>query len=168
MEIMDSCIAVREIPNYNGNYLIDELGRVWNNRGKLLNIQLGSHDYLQCCLYLNNKRKVWRIHLLMKQVFFPSGKYELDHADTNKHNNSLANLRIATHGQNSMNRSPILHKSRFKGVTPKRGHWMARVKFNGKYTYLGEFTSEEDAAKAYDKKARELFGEFAFLNFSEE
>ncbi len=33
--------------------------------------------------------------------------------------------------------------------------------------YIGCFDKKEDGAKAYDKKAIELFGEFAYLNFEE-
>ncbi len=38
-------------------------------------------------------------------------------------------------------------------------------KADGTKIYLGRFAREEDAAMAYDEKARELYGEFARTNF---
>lgn len=77
------------------------------------------------------------------------------------------NLRVATNSQNQMN-SPKCsgYSSRFKGVTwrKKKRKWEAGIMYNNKTIYLGYFKIEEDAARAYDKKAKELFGEYARLN----
>jgi len=43
--------------------------------------------------------------------------------------------------------------------------WKARISHYKKEYRLGDFLSEEDAARAYDKKALELYGESAKLNF---
>jgi hypothetical protein len=43
--------------------------------------------------------------------------------------------------------------------------WRAKLKKNGKLFPLGEYRSEWAAARAYDEAAREMFGEFAALNF---
>jgi hypothetical protein len=41
----------------------------------------------------------------------------------------------------------------------KRGKWRAVIRQDGKNFYLGCFTDEQDAAEAFDAKARELRGE---------
>jgi AP2-like factor, euAP2 lineage len=42
--------------------------------------------------------------------------------------------------------------------------WRACIKINGKRISLGRYLTEKEAAIAYNKKAIELFGEFACLN----
>ncbi len=97
-------------------------------------------------------------------------KLESDHRDHNGLNNRRSNLRLCTHSQNCMNRK--LQKdvtSKYKGVcwNKKRNKWTAEIRKDGKKHYLGCFDSEIEAAKVYDKRATELFGEFAYLNFPE-
>ena len=56
--------------------------------------------------------------------------------------------------------------SQYKGVAfhKRRSRWCADIKFDRKNLYLGHFDTEEDAARAYNTKAIELFGELAHLN----
>lgn len=61
--------------------------------------------------------------------------------------------------------------SRFIGVTEKKNRkkrWYARIKFNKKNIYIESFENEVDAARAYDKKATELYGIYAKLNFPDQ
>lgn len=46
--------------------------------------------------------------------------------------------------------------------------WVATIGFEGKSIHLGSFDDEAAAARAYDRKARELFGQYAYLNFPEQ
>jgi hypothetical protein len=57
--------------------------------------------------------------------------------------------------------------SGFRGVSYRKheGLWNARFTENGHRGSLGYFRTAEDAARAYDAKAREAFGETAWLNF---
>lgn len=48
-----------------------------------------------------------------------------------------------------------------------RGKYRAQLRLGDKSLYLGRFDNPVDAAKAYDKAAREHFGEFAQVNFPE-
>jgi AP2 domain-containing protein/HNH endonuclease len=58
----------------------------------------------------------------------------------------------------------------YKGVgwSGSTRRWQARIMRNGKRVFLGSFGTPEEAARAYDAAARELFGEHAWLNFPEE
>jgi hypothetical protein len=47
----------------------------------------------------------------------------------------------------------------------RTGKYEAVIGFRGEKIFVGEFDSALEAAKARDRKARELQGEFAYLNF---
>lgn len=91
-----------------------------------------------------------------------------DHKNHNGLDNRETNIRICTNAENQYNRKKNkTKKSAYKGISwhKKDKKWQARIKHNRKSIYLGNFDSEIDAAKAYDAKALELFGEFAYTNF---
>jgi len=60
--------------------------------------------------------------------------------------------------------------SQYKGVhwIRRKNCWQAVISFGGHQSHLGFFTQEMDAARAYDKAAREMFREFARPNFRKE
>ena len=93
---------------------------------------------------------------------------QIDHIDRNKLNNQRSNLRFCNYTQNQANtpKKPDL-TSVYKGVhwDKQKKRWKTQIKFNQKVIYLGRFQSEIEAAKAYDVKAKDLFGEFAKTNF---
>jgi hypothetical protein len=89
-----------------------------------------------------------------------------DHKDGNGLNNLEANLRVCTHQQNMANRrSRIDSKYQIKGVrqTPG-GRWRATISCDKQNFQLGTYDTLNEAALAYNDKAKELYGEFARLN----
>lgn len=93
----------------------------------------------------------------------------IDHKDGNGLNNQKSNIRICDRSQNGMNQQKQVRSlSGFKGVTidkhKKCNPWRARISVKGKYLFLGYYPTEKAAAIAYNKKAAELFGEFARPN----
>jgi hypothetical protein len=118
-------------------------------------------------IYAISGRKT-RIYLhreVMRSRFYE----KVDHRDGNGLNNQKSNLRIATAAQNAWNAPHGRGNSKFKGVFRYRGRkYRAYISANNKQYHLGYFESEIEAAKAHDRKALELHGEFARVNFPDE
>jgi len=113
-----------------------------------------------------NKRQIIVMHRQILGLEDP--KMQGDHIDWNGLNNQRHNLRIATNSQNVRNVRPNKNtSSKYKGVNwEKRDNvWRAQIQCDKRKIYIGSYKDEIEAAKAYDKKAKELFGEFAYLNF---
>lgn len=54
--------------------------------------------------------------------------------------------------------------SKYRGVSKFRGQYYARISYKGKSKFIGSYASEIDAARAYNKAAKQLHGENAVLN----
>lgn len=107
---------------------------------------------------------IW-IHRVINNT--PAG-LDTDHVDGNGLNNQKSNLRSVTGSQNQGNTGKRRdNTSGFKGVTWDKhaNKYTAQIRFNKEHIYLGLFTDPVDAARAYDSKALEIFGDFAQTNF---
>jgi hypothetical protein len=116
---------------------------------------------------INGKRKNIKMH---RQIMGdPIGK-SIDHKNHDRLDNRKSNLRICSHSQNNSN----IHryKNNTSGLIGVRWHkrdtkWEARISKDNKQINLGYFDDKFEAARVRDKKAKELHGEFATLNFPE-
>jgi hypothetical protein len=114
---------------------------------------------------VNGKRPhIWMHRLIMDTP----DDMQCDHGDHNGLNNQRLNLENCSRSQNQFNRRKKKNcSSIYVGVTyePKKKLYRACIRTMGVRYNLGRFKFEEDAARAYDRKAIELFGKHAHLNF---
>lgn len=123
-----------------------------------------SHGYAETG---QHARGTWK---RMQHLVLPAREgFFTDHINGDRLDNRRENLREVTLQQNNwnmcLNRN---NKTGFKGVSMRRGKFRATINLNNKQIHVGDFATAELAAEAYDKKAKELFGDFAKLNFNED
>lgn len=133
----------------------------WNARhaGKIAGF-LSNHGYLRIRIF----GKAYFSHTLAWIYVYSAPPLGfIDHADRNKTNNRIANLRLATKSQNAMNAADLGNKTGYRGVTKISGYslWHAQICVNGKRLHLGTFSSPEEASAAYNAAAKMHFDEFA-------
>lgn len=59
-------------------------------------------------------------------------------------------------------RKPV---STYRGVDWHAKQWRARIQTKGHRLTIGHYNTEQEAARAYDRAAVELYGTYARLNF---
>jgi len=115
---------------------------------------------------INGKDPITGMH---RVIMNPQENMEVDHKDGDGLNNQKSNLRVCTHRQNNRNLKPRLDKisSKLKGVSwhKKNRKFTSTITSNQNTIHLGCFNSEQEAAIAYDKAAKQLHGDFARTNY---
>jgi len=166
--IADNIENWRLINDYN-NYEISSHGRVRNNQTNRILKQSLRSGYFSVGLIKEGEIKRHDIHRMVSQAFIPNPNNLrcVDHKDNNKFNNHVNNLRWCSSQENNMNRSKQQNTtSIYKGVYLNKNNkkWYAKIVYNNRQIHLGMFDDEIDAARKYNEKALELFGEFSKLN----
>ena len=122
---------------------------------------IGSAGY--ACRSYMIKRQVFNV--LMHRLIMGNPEQPVDHINRDKLDNRRENLRIATHGINRQNVAEVANLTGFRGVSFHKGKYRVLIAHNKKRHYLGRFDDPVKAAEAYDRKALELYGTHAYLNF---
>ncbi|MGB8225377.1 MAG: AP2/ERF family transcription factor [Sedimentisphaerales bacterium] len=122
--------------------------------------------------YAHRKNGAGATMSMHRQIMKPPRGYCVDHKNGDGLNNTRNNLRIVTTAENNYNKRKSLNvrSSKYKGVSidKRTNKWRAIIYYKYIKIHLGCFDSEEEAARAYDEAARELYGEYAMLNFTTE
>jgi hypothetical protein len=113
----------------------------------------------------HGKRKLLVMHRMIL-----GGTNQIDHRNNDPLDNQKDNLRTATRNENEWNKAKFKTAkgkpptSKYKGVSLQGGRWEAKIMRNKVLYNLGSFKNEEDAARAYNKKAKELSADYSWFN----
>ena len=146
--------------------LVDDEDYEWLNQWTWFAVKEHNNWYAATNMRENGSWQTVRMHRLILGLK-RGNNIKSDHKNRNGLSNSRNNLRTCTNQQNIMNQRPQGGTSKFKGVSRRKNtkKWFAQIGYQNQNIYIGYYDLEIEAAKAYDKKAKELYGEFAFLNY---
>jgi hypothetical protein len=170
-----------KLPNFSADYLRSILDYdPWNGMFTWkvnfrqpcyfdINKKAGCKNNITGYLQVGIHKKIYLLHLLSWYYMFGEWPLQdIDHKNRIRDDNRFENLRLITKSTNAVN--SIKQKNRtsnYKGVywNKQKNKWQAQIMKNYKQYYLGSFDDPIEAAKVYDKKAIELFDDYAVLNF---
>ncbi len=139
---------MKDIPEYEGLYAIEEDGRIWGyKRKKYLKPYINKGGYYAISLCKNNIENHKLIHRLIGIAYIPNpdNKPCIDHINRDKKDNRLENLRWATTSENNRNISN--HKD---NKLQEKNIWYNKNKKTYKYTHTRDFKTLEEAIEYRD------------------
>ena len=147
------------LKDYEGLYLINKEGEIYSIKSKkILKPKINTHNYYTIKLCKNGIKKIYKLHRLLAIQYIPNpeGKPVIDHIDRNRENNSLDNLRWATHSENAINKTLkgcIQEETR----TNKNGDYISyRVEITkNRVKYRKRFRTREEAEEHLKEKIEE-------------
>lgn len=129
------------------------------NRVNFYAVRTVTADGQQDCIYMH------------RVVIGAADGQKVDHKNGNGCDNQKSNLRFANSSQNVANQIALLraNKSGYRGVywAAYAKRWRAQLGGHGARVHLGYFDDPLAAARAYDRAAVAVWGEFARPNLSE-
>ena len=155
---------LKEVLDYNPDTGVFIWKKTVGNRAVIGSVAGHKNNNGYICIKINRKTyKAHRLAYLYMTGNFPENL--IDHINHITDDNRWTNLRDATNSQNQFNKAK--HKnntSGYKGVSwdTRNKKWRAKIKCMNKTIHIGCYTTPQEAAEAYKKKAIELFGEFAY------
>lgn len=158
---------MREIALSNGMVaLVDDEHYDYLNQWKWFAKKMGNSYYALRGTHWNiNGNWKTRTVLMHREIIGIRG-LSVDHINHDGLDNRYDNLRLATISQNQMNRLVVLNRYGYKGVRlGYGGKFYSSVKKDKKNYCTKVYETVTEAAMAYDRLARELFGDRASLNF---
>lgn len=72
------------------------------------------------------------------------------------------------HKRRRMAARRITGRSGYRGVIARHSRWAAIISIEGRAVHIGTYDTPEEAARAFDKRARELRGPGALVNFPDD
>lgn len=140
----------------------------WNSRhaGKEAFTNTSKYGYRRG-IVLNQNHQAHRVIWAIAYGEWPA--QDVDHINRNRADNRLSNLRLASRSENLSNIGARAGgTSSFLGVSWSAANkgWIAQMRWKKRHFYLGTFSTEEAAARAYDEAALREKGEFATTNFT--
>jgi len=150
--------------------IVDADNYEWLNQWKWYAHKRGNTFYARRSKYIGGgaKNRKYKTILMHRIILKAKDGQDTDHINHNGLDNRLFNMRLCNCSQNQQNRiKNFISSSIYKGVSWSKYHkgWIAQIMHKRKGIRIGCFDDEIEAAIAYDTKAKELFGDFALVNF---